>query len=143
MAGYSETSTGPTRLLNIPMIESEIRRRCLKIMPKLDMDGDDIRRGLARIASDPRSPLQGGPTHVARTKAFRELGLIAGLYTNRIQVTGSLTLIDLLLGASQLPDNRPDARANAVPQLLPASAGAGSVTSDPFALPAEDEPMYG
>ena len=81
---------------------------------------------------------------MARIKAIREAGLIKGLYTNKIQVTGSLTLIDLLLGASQLPDNRPGAEAIAAPQLLPASAGAGPVTSETsFELPVEDEPMYG
>ena len=84
MAGYSEKSTAYTRILDEPMVEAEVRRRCLKILPKLEMDGNDIRRGIARIATDPRSPLRGGPTPVARIKAFRELGLIAGLYTNKI-----------------------------------------------------------
>jgi hypothetical protein len=144
MAGYSHKSTAYTQILNIPMVEAEIRRRCLKIAPNLRMSADDITGGLCRIASDPRSPLKGGPTPVARIKALREMGLIKGLYTNKIQVTGSLTLIDLLLGASQLPDNRPGAEANAAPPLLPASAGAGPVTSmEPYDLPAEEEPMYG
>jgi hypothetical protein len=103
MAGYSSTNTAPIRILKIPMVEKEIIRRCLKIVPNLEMSGNDVRRGLSRIASDPRSPAAGGPTHVARTKALRELGLIHGLYTNKIQVTGSLTLIELLMGASSAP----------------------------------------
>lgn len=147
MAGYSSTNTAPIRILSIPLVEKEIIRRCLKIVPNLEMTGNDVRRGLARIASDPRSPAAGGPTHVARTKALRELGLIHGLYTNKIQVTGSLTLIDLLLGAAvEIPDNRPGTQAIAAPQLLDVSAGAGPVTSNAepvYELPAEEEPMYG
>jgi len=145
IAGYSEmAANNATRILDIPAVEAEIRRRCLKIAPTLVMSGDDIMRGIARIASDPRSPLKGGPTPVARLKAFRELGLIKGLYTNKIQLTGSLTLIDLLLGAAVLPpDNRPELAVPGVPQL-PLASGAGPVTSTPsYDLPPEEEPMYG
>lgn len=101
-AGYSLKNTGLTaRLLAKPRISDEIRRRCLAIQTKLEMNGDDIRRGFARIATDPREQAAGGPSFDARIKALRELGLLLGLYTSKIEVRGSITLVDLLAAADQ------------------------------------------
>lgn len=136
MAGYSNRINAPTRILDIPMVEEELRRRCLRIAPSLRMSGDDIIAGLSRIASDTRSAAEGGPTIMARARVLRELGLIRGLYTNKIQVTGSLTLIDLLLGATQLVENRSEQEAIAAPQI--------PAPSEPvYELPQDEEPMYG
>ena len=90
-----------TKLLAMPRITDEVRRKCLDIQVRLEMDSDDVRRGFARIATDPREPAAGGPSYEARIKALRELGKLMGLYTSKIEVKGSLTLVDLLLAADR------------------------------------------
>lgn len=90
-----------TKLIQHSMIADEIRRQCLAVQVRLEMSADDIRRGFARIATDPRDEHTGGPSYEARIKALRELGKLFGMYTNKIQVTGSLTLVDLLLMADR------------------------------------------
>ena len=104
-AGYSlkNTSIGQ-KVLNTPHVHAEIIRRSQEIQVKLEMNGDDVRRGFARIATDPRSPDQGGPSYRDRISALTELGKIFGLYTNKIEVRGSLTLVDLLLAADRKSD---------------------------------------
>ena len=113
-AGYSgkNTAVGVT-LLNTPLVDAEIRRQCLKIQVRLEITGDDVRRGFARIATDPRQESEGGPSYMARIKALRELGLLMGLYKNEIHIKGEFTLVDLLLAA--------DASSLAVPAPLPAA----------------------
>jgi phage terminase small subunit len=101
-AGYSIKNTGVgTHLLALPQVATEIETRCLKIQAKLEVTGDDVRRGLARIATDPRMEAAGGPSFRDRILAWKELGKLLGLYTHKIQVTGSLTLVDLLLAAER------------------------------------------
>jgi hypothetical protein len=101
-AGYSTKDTsGANRLMQIPQVVDEINRRCLRIQARLEMTGDDIRRGLARIATDPREQAAGGPSYEARIMALRELAKLFGMYTQKIHVTGSLTLVDLLLAADR------------------------------------------
>jgi hypothetical protein len=101
-AGYSATnSAGPMRFMKTPRIIDEIRKRCLEVQVRLEMNADDVRRGFARIATDPRGEANGGPSYEARIKALRELGKLFGMYTHKIQVTGSLTLVDLLLAADR------------------------------------------
>jgi Terminase small subunit len=99
-AGYSsKDSNCSNRLMQIPRIADEINARCLKIQAKLAVDANDVRRGFARIATDPREEAAGGPSWGDRIAAWRELGKLFGMYTNKIQVTGTLTLVDLLLAA--------------------------------------------
>lgn len=101
-AGYSQGNTAiGVVTLNQPLVDAEIRRRCLKIQAKLEIDGDDVRRGFARIATDPREEAAGGPSWLARIRALRELGLLLGLYEDKIHITGSVTLVDLLLAADK------------------------------------------
>jgi hypothetical protein len=101
-AGYATSNTGVgVRLLRDARISQEITQRCLKIQARLEMNGDDIRRGFARIATDPREPVDGGPSFDARIKALRELGLLLGLYTSKIELRGSITLVDLLAAADE------------------------------------------
>lgn len=101
-AGYSTRSAGVgTRLQHDPHIAAEIQRRCLAVQVRLEMNGDDIRRGFARIATDPRGVIDGGPSFEARISALRELGKLLGLYTSKIEVRGSITLVDLLAAADQ------------------------------------------
>jgi hypothetical protein len=90
-----------TKLVAHPLIADEIRRQCLAVQTRLEMNGDDIRRAFARIATDPRSEAEGGPGYEPRIKALRELGKLLGLYTAKIEVRGSLTLVDLLLAADK------------------------------------------
>lgn len=113
-AGYSlKNSAAGAHLLRKPQIDTELRKRCLAIQSKLEMGADDVRRGFARIATDPRSPAEGGPSYGDRINALRELGKIFGMYTNKIQVTGSLTLVDLLLLADKA--DAPHAQPPALP----------------------------
>lgn len=101
-AGYSLKNGGiGTRLQHDPLIAAEIIRRCLAIQVKLEVNADDVRCGFARIATDPREVKDGGPSYEARIKALRELGKLFGMYQTKIQVTGSLTLVDLLLAADK------------------------------------------
>lgn len=101
-AGYSAKTGGVgARLQHDPHIAAEIQRRCLTIQVRLEMNGDDIRRGFARIATDPREVSAGGPSFEARIMALRELGKLLGLYTSKIEVRGSITLVDLLAAADQ------------------------------------------
>lgn len=101
-AGYSlKNDSIGTRLVHDPMVSDEIRRRCLAVQMRLEMNGDDIRRGFARIATDPREVSAGGPSYEARISALRELGKLLGLYTSKIEVRGSITLVDLLAAAEQ------------------------------------------
>lgn len=99
-AGYSMSngSVG-TSLMRRPQIEDEIRRRSLEAQKKLDLGADDVRRGFAKIATDPREPKLGGPSYEARLVAWRELGKLLGMYSTKIQVSGSITLLDLLNAA--------------------------------------------
>lgn len=99
-AGYSTTnSAGPMRIMRNAAVIDAIRKRCMEIQVKLEVNADDVRRGFARIATDPREEHLGGPSWRDRIAAWRELGRLFGMYTNKIQVTGSLTLVDLLLAA--------------------------------------------
>jgi hypothetical protein len=101
-AGYSAKTGGiGNRLQHDAHISDEINRRCLRMQARLEMNGDDIRRGFARIATDPREQADGGPSFDARIKALRELGLLLGLYTSKIEVRGSITLVDLLAAADE------------------------------------------
>ena len=99
-AGYSPKSVkAHYALLDRPHVAAEVYRRCKQAQFKLEVDADDVRRGFARIATDPRTLDEGGPTHGERIQAWREIGKLLGLYTNKIQVSGNLTLTDLLLAA--------------------------------------------
>lgn len=99
-AGYSVKNTGiGTHLMQNPVILDELRRRCLAAQHRLEMTADDVRSGLARIATDPREPKDGGPSWDARINAWVQIAKLLGMYTHKIQVTGSLTLVDLLLAA--------------------------------------------
>lgn len=101
-AGYSAKNSGAgVRVMYDARIMDEINRRCLAIQAKLEVNADDVRRGFARIATDPREEHMGGPSYEARIKALRELGKLFGMYQTRIHVTGSLTLVDLLLAADK------------------------------------------
>jgi len=96
-AGFSITNKSiGLNLTRNPEISDLIRKRCLDVQVRLEMSGDDIRRGFARIATDPRSPLEGGPNYTERIAALRELGKLLGLYTQKLEVRGSITLVDLL-----------------------------------------------
>lgn len=96
-----------TKLVQHPLISDEIRRQCLAIQVRLEMTGDDIRRGFARIATDPRDQHMGGPSYEARIMALRELAKLFGMYTQKIHVTGSVTLVDLLLAADRKAEELP------------------------------------
>jgi hypothetical protein len=100
-AGYSPKRADVTgsRLLGNVRISADIRRRCLAIEQRLELTGDDVRRGFARIATDPREVSDGGPSFEVRISALRELGKLFGMYSSKIQVIGSITLVDLLLAA--------------------------------------------
>lgn len=101
-AGYSAANTAAgNHLLRHPHVLAEVNRRCLAMQSRLEINGDHVRRGLAAIATDYRQPTEGGPSWGDRIMAWRELGKLLGLYTNKIQVTGSLTLVDLLLAADR------------------------------------------
>lgn len=101
-AGYSAKNSGAgVRVMYDARIMEEIQSRCLRIQVRLEMNGDDIRRGFARIATDPREQAAGGPSFEARISALRELAKLFGMYTQKIHVTGSLTLVDLLLAADR------------------------------------------
>lgn len=107
-AGYAAANrAGPMRLMHDSRILDEIRKRCLEVQVRLEMNGDDVRRGFARIATDPRTRKQGGPSYMARITALRELAKLFGMYTHKIQVTGSLTLVDLLLAADRKAEALP------------------------------------
>lgn len=101
-AGYSmkNTSVG-NRLMRKPYIADEVTKRCLAIQVKLEVNADDVRRGLARIATDPREEKDGGPAWRDRILAWRELAKLFGMYTHKIQITGTVTLVDLLLAADR------------------------------------------
>ncbi len=103
-AGYAPRSAHvhASRMLNNAKVAADITESCLKIREKLEMNGDDVRRGFARIATDSRTEVAGGPSYMARLKALRELGLLLGLYEDKIHITGSVTLVDLLLAADQV-----------------------------------------
>lgn len=101
-AGYSmrDKAIG-TVLMQKPQVADEITRQCLKVQAKLEVNADDVRRGLARIATDPRAEADGGPSFRDRILAWRELAKLFGMYTQKIHVTGSITLVDLLLAADR------------------------------------------
>jgi hypothetical protein len=106
-AGYSKRNTGiGSVLLGRPHIADEIVRRCTDMQLRLQVDADDVRRGLALIATHPFGPDKGGPTWGDRIAAWRELGKLMGLYQNKIVVTGSLSLVDLLLAADRKIEER-------------------------------------
>lgn len=101
-AGYSaKNNSVGQRLMNTPAIAAEVELRCAKIQAKLEVTADDVRRGLARIATDPREERAGGPSFRDRILAWRELAKLFGMYTQKIHVTGSITLVDLLLAADR------------------------------------------
>lgn len=101
-AGYSESATKTAcRLLEVPGIRDEIVRRCTFIQMKLSIEADDVRRGIAAIATDPRPAAEGGPPWATRLAAWIELGRLLGLYTSKLEVRGSLTLEQLLLAADK------------------------------------------
>lgn len=118
-AGYSlkNRSIG-TKLLQQPWIADQVRTQCLAIQARLEMDADDVRRGFARIATDPREPIAGGPSYEARIMALKELAKLFGMYTQKIQITGTVTLVDLLLAAER------KVAASGTPVALPAAANA-------------------
>jgi hypothetical protein len=99
-AGYSlKNGSIGLRLMNNPLVQAEIRRRCLLVEQRLEFTTDDVRRGFCRIASDPREVADGGPSFEARISALTQLGRLLGMYSNKLQVSGGLTLVDLLLAA--------------------------------------------
>lgn len=102
-AGYSKSdpSCGFKLMARYPQIVEEVERQCLKIQIRLELSADDVRRGIARIATDPRDVAAGGPSFRDRLAAWVELGKLFGMYQHKIQVTGSLTLVDLLLAADK------------------------------------------
>lgn len=101
-AGYSPKNTAAgNHLMRRPQILDEIRRRCHAAEKRLELTGDDIRNFHARVMTDPRQVIDGGPTWEARIASARELGKLLGLYTAKIHVTGTLTLEDLLLAAER------------------------------------------
>lgn len=109
-AGYSPKSySAACRMLLRPHVALEIQRRCLTVQAKLSIDADDVRRGIARIATDPRDSSAGGPTHSERLAAWRELGKLLGMYIERTQVSGTLTLDQLLLAAEKRAGDQPTA----------------------------------
>lgn len=101
-AGYSgrDRSIG-SKLMQRGHVVDEVVKRCTQAQLRLEIDADDVRRGLALIATHPFDAAHGGPSWTDRIAAWRELGKLLGLYTNKIQVTGSLTLIDLLMAAER------------------------------------------
>lgn len=103
-AGFSlKNSAIGAKLVAHPMVADEIRRQCLAVQVRLEMNADDVRRGFARIATDPRDQAGGGPSYEARIMALRELAKLMGLYIAKVHVTGTLTLEDLLLAADRKP----------------------------------------
>jgi len=102
-AGYSEDTADVqgSRLLRNVRVLDEVRRRCLLAEKRLELNGDDIRSFHARVMTDPRQECDGGPSHIARIMSARELGKLLGLYTSKIEVRGSITLVDLLAAADQ------------------------------------------
>lgn len=101
-AGYSQKSYAiASRILIRSHVADEIKHRCLAIQVKLSIDADDVKRGIARIATDPRNSDDGGPTHSERLAAWRELGKLLGMYIERTQVSGTLTLDQLLLASER------------------------------------------
>jgi hypothetical protein len=101
-AGYAMSNTAAgNHLLAHPQVRDEIGRRMLARERKLDLKSDHILSFWSEIIIDPRTVDEGGPTLSHRMEAAREYGKLIGMYTQRIQVTGSLTLVDLLLAAER------------------------------------------
>lgn len=95
-AGFSKKDLkAGDRLLNIPHVAAEINRVLLRAQTRLEVEGDDIRQGFARIAFDPREVKAGGPTRLERMMALSHLAKIYGLYINKHIFTGA-TLEQLL-----------------------------------------------
>lgn len=97
-AGYSpnDTSIG-SKMVNHPGILDAIRLRMMAMQERLEITADMVVNGFARIAWDPRSAQEGGPTYGDRTAALREIGKLLGLYISKLQISGTLTLEQLLL----------------------------------------------
>jgi len=109
-AGYSQKSYAVAcRVLIRPHVAAEVQRRCLVIQAKLSIDADDVRRGIARIATDPRDSQAGGPTHSERLNAWRELGKLLGMYIEKHVVNATLNLEQLLLVSETRTVNQPTA----------------------------------
>lgn len=99
--GYSSTNNSAgLRAMQNPLVRDEIAKRCRAAEKRLEMTGDDIRNFHARVMCDPRDEAQGGPAWRDRIMSARELGKLLGLYTSKVQITGSLSLVDLLTAAA-------------------------------------------
>jgi hypothetical protein len=95
-AGYSQNDSGAgSRVLAMPQVRAEIHRRCLQIQQELQVTGNDLRSLFARIAFNPLTAEEGGPTWGDRISAARELGKLMGLYIERGVMIGA-TLEQLL-----------------------------------------------
>lgn len=101
-AGFSPKSNKiGSMLTQRPKVAAEIAKRCMAMQLRLEVDADDVRRGLALIATHPFTPDKGGPTWGDRRLAWMDLARLLGMLTHKIQLTGTITLVDLLLAADK------------------------------------------
>jgi hypothetical protein len=123
-AGYSKRDTGAgSKVMALPYVRAEIERRILKIEARLELSADQVRQGFARIATDPRSAFEGGPTVTERLTAYREYGKLLGLYSERHIFVG--VTLDQMLAAIDDPSLLPALPGATVRQLTgPTTNGA-------------------
>jgi phage terminase small subunit len=96
-AGYSKHTARQmgSRLLTKVNIAAEIAKRGQKAQARLEVTADEVRLFWAEIMRDATLDRE------VRLSASDKLAKALGVYTHRIQVTGSLTLVDLLLAADK------------------------------------------